>query len=199
MSAQLTYGFSTPIGDAGGIVDLAPYAINSFINEAATGALHFGMGVVVGTKPGVGVTLPSAVTGVFEGIVTNRRTTERDLEGGLALRNKATVGVMRYGNIYVLLEDDEEPEYGDPVYLICTGEDAGKFTATSDTNTLLINARFIGGANNGIAPVELFNGGAAGGGSEYELPTASASTLGGVKVGTGLAIDDNGVLSVSAG
>jgi hypothetical protein len=31
----------------------------------------------------------------------------------------------------------------------------------------------------------------------YTLPTASASTLGGVKVGTGLAIDANGVLSVS--
>ena len=31
----------------------------------------------------------------------------------------------------------------------------------------------------------------------YTLPTASASVLGGVKVGTGLAIDDNGVLSLN--
>lgn len=31
----------------------------------------------------------------------------------------------------------------------------------------------------------------------YTLPTASASVLGGVKVGTGLAIDENGVLSLS--
>ena len=37
--------------------------------------------------------------------------------------------------------------------------------------------------------------GLSGGGSEYELPTASASTLGGVKVGTGLSINANGVLS----
>lgn len=33
--------------------------------------------------------------------------------------------------------------------------------------------------------------------SEYELPQASASTLGGVKVGNGLAIDSSGVLSVA--
>lgn len=32
----------------------------------------------------------------------------------------------------------------------------------------------------------------------YELPTASATTLGGVKIGDGLAIDENGVLSVPA-
>ena len=31
----------------------------------------------------------------------------------------------------------------------------------------------------------------------YSLPTASTSTIGGVKVGSGLAIDANGVLSVS--
>lgn len=36
------------------------------------------------------------------------------------------------------------------------------------------------------------------GGSTYELPTASASTLGGVKVGSGLTIDSVGVLSVTA-
>ena len=33
--------------------------------------------------------------------------------------------------------------------------------------------------------------------SAYTLPTASASVLGGVKVGTGLTIDENGVLSLN--
>ena len=33
------------------------------------------------------------------------------------------------------------------------------------------------------------------GGGGYVLPTASASTLGGIKVGNGLSIDSNGVLS----
>lgn len=35
------------------------------------------------------------------------------------------------------------------------------------------------------------------GGEQYVLPTASADTLGGVKVGSGLAISDEGVLSAS--
>lgn len=39
----------------------------------------------------------------------------------------------------------------------------------------------------------------AGGGGSYTLPTASADTLGGVKVGSGLAIDSDGVLSASGG
>ena len=37
----------------------------------------------------------------------------------------------------------------------------------------------------------------ASGGGSYELPMASASTLGGIKVGTGLSIDTNGVLSLA--
>lgn len=44
------------------------------------------------------------------------------------------------------------------------------------------------------AQVDNFPGGGGGGGSTYTLPTASADTLGGVKVGTGLTITD-GVLS----
>ena len=35
--------------------------------------------------------------------------------------------------------------------------------------------------------------------SAYTLPTASSDTLGGVKIGTGLSIDDNGVLSSTGG
>ena len=40
---------------------------------------------------------------------------------------------------------------------------------------------------------------AAGGGGGYVLPVASSSTLGGVKVGTNLSIDENGVLSATGG
>lgn len=39
----------------------------------------------------------------------------------------------------------------------------------------------------------------AGGGGGYTLPTASDETLGGVKVGSGLSIDTNGVLSSDGG
>ena len=43
------------------------------------------------------------------------------------------------------------------------------------------------------------SGGSSGGGSGYTLPVASSSTLGGVKVGTGLSITENGVLSATGG
>ena len=38
-----------------------------------------------------------------------------------------------------------------------------------------------------------------GGGGSYTLPTASGSTLGGIKLGSGLSIDGNGVVSVTGG
>ena len=44
------------------------------------------------------------------------------------------------------------------------------------------------------AEVENFPGGGGGGGS-YTLPPATASTLGGVKVGSGLSVTEEGVLS----
>ena len=155
---QLSYNYNTPIGAAGGIVDLAPHFIVAFTNEAATGALDFGMGVVKGTNAGYGVKIPVAGSSAtdFEGIVTNRRTTELDLEGNLYLRNKCTVGIMRYGCIYALLAEGATPEYGDAVYMVKSGDDAGKFTDSS-SSTLAIKGRFLSGADNGVAIVELFN------------------------------------------
>lgn len=102
MSAQTKYGYSTPIGAAGGIVDVAPHQIDTFLNEEENGVLKFGAGVVQGSKPGVNIALPkkAATAAKFEGITTNNRTTEYDLEGKLAVRKGAAVGVMRYGKIY---------------------------------------------------------------------------------------------------
>ena len=158
MSAQTTYGFSTPIGQAGGIYDLAPYAIDAFVNEANDGVMKFGMGVVVGANPGEGVAVPTAeaTASKFEGIVSNRRTTENKILGGVELRKGCTVGVMRYGRIYGLLAADEKPAYGDPVYLVKSGADAGCFAKTS-TGNVAIKGRFLGGASDGIALIELFN------------------------------------------
>lgn len=82
MSAQTKYGYSTPIGAAGGIVDVAPHQIDTFLNEEENGVLKFGAGVVQGSKPGVNIALPkkAATAAKFEGITTNNRTTEYDLE-----------------------------------------------------------------------------------------------------------------------
>jgi len=155
---QTSYSYNTPMGAAGGIVDLAPHYIASFINEAATGALGFGMGCVKGTNAGHGVALPTSdsTAAVFEGIITNRRTTELDLEGNLSLRNKCALGVMRYGVIYAVLATGATPEYGDALYMVKTGDDAGKFTDSS-SSTVAIKGRFLSGADNGVAMVELFN------------------------------------------
>ena len=61
--SQLSYNYNTPIGAAGGIVDLAPHYIYSFINEATTGAVLFGMGVVKGANAGKGVKVDSHSSG----------------------------------------------------------------------------------------------------------------------------------------
>ena len=155
---QLSYNYNTPIGAAGGIVDLAPHYIRSFTNEAAYGAVSFGMGLVNGTAAGSGVALPDSdsTAADFAGIVTNRRTTELDLEGNLSIRQKAALGLMQYGCIYGLLATDVAPDYGDALYLVKSGDDAGKFT-NSSSGTIAIKGRFLSGADNGVAIVELFN------------------------------------------
>lgn len=172
MSAQTRYGYATPIGAPGGIVDLAPYAIDTFLNDEENGVLKFGMGVVQGSKPGVNVALPAsgATSDKFEGVATNNRTTEYDMDGRIFVRKGVGVGVMRYGRIYVRVKTGDAPEYGDPLLLIINGDDAGCFTSTEDSgNTIAVNGRFLGGVDNGVAPVELMRepviGGVASGGS----------------------------------
>lgn len=171
MSAQNRYGFSTPIGAAGGIVDLAPYAIDTFLNEEENGVLNFGVGVVKGSKPGVNVALPETATAVgdFEGITTNNRTTQYDLDGNLAIRKGASVGVMRYGRVYGRVVDGVAPAYGDPVYLITDGDNCGKFTNSAEATgqeeevdaakTVAVKGRFLSTVDTTaqIAMIELFN------------------------------------------
>lgn len=169
MSAQTRYGYSSPIGAAGGIVDLAPYAIDAFLNEEDTGKMQFGMGVVTGSKKGTGIKLPvkASTAANFEGVTTNRRTTEYDVEGDLKLRKAATIGVMRYGRIYVRVAAGIKPGYGDSLYLITEGDEAGCFTnaaasteqGSADKATVAVKGRFLGGVDTSaqIAAVELFN------------------------------------------
>lgn len=160
MSAQTHYGYNTPIGAAGGIVDLTPHAIDTFLNEAENGVMKFGVGVVQGSIPGTNVNLPAAgaTAAKFEGIVVNGRTTEYDMDGKLALRKGVAVGVMRYGRIYGRVAADVKPAYGEAVYMIASGEEAGCFTNVADGN-VAVKARFLGTVDSTaqIAPIELFN------------------------------------------
>lgn len=160
MSAQMSYGYSTPIGAPGGIVDLAPHLIDTFINEEKTGVMKFGVGVVNGTKPGSKVKLPTGESTAldFAGITVNNRHTEHDLDGNIRIPENRAIGVMRYGRIYGRVEDDAEISYGDPVYLITEGESAGFFT-NDDGDGVAIKARFLSAADAStkVAVIELFN------------------------------------------
>ena len=64
---------------------------------------------------------------------------------------------------------------------------------TDGGDTLVIGGKLVVEEN---ADVEGLEGG-GGSASPYVLPAATASSLGGVKVGNGLSIDENGVLSAN--
>ena len=200
MSAQTTYGFKTAAGAAGGIVDLAPYKIDTFINKEATGTMKFGYGVI--RHSGNICKLPVAGTTAdkFLGIVVNNRSTELNLEGGVYIREKAALGVMRFGGIYAKVASGLTIAAGDKAYLIISGDDAGKFTNVSGGTTIAVNGVFEGAADSQcVAPVTLLNAPAVDNDTVYTLPAASATALGGVKVGSGLDVSDDGTISVHQG
>lgn len=155
MSAQTSYNFHMSWGCAGGIFDLAPHAIDTFLNEEANGVLKGGMAVVKGTAAGKQVKLPTSTDDVFEGISVVNRTTEMERYSAVApVLNNAAVGVMRYGKIYGRLAADVAPAFGQPVYVVVTGTEKGCFT-TASSGAMAINARFVSEANNGVAVIEL--------------------------------------------
>lgn len=158
MSAQTRYGYSTPMGAAGGIVDLAPYVIDTRLNEEEAGVIKFGLGVVCGEKAGTTIKKPTQDSDVFEGVTVNNRTTEYDLGGKIHIRKGAAIGVMRYGRVYGLLAKDVKPKYGDSVYVVATGEEAGYFT-TEKSGNIAVKGRFLSETdkNVNVAMIELFN------------------------------------------
>lgn len=161
MSAQTRYNYSTPIGAAGFIVDLAPHAVDTFLNEENTGKMLFGVGVVQGTDPGTKIKLPAtgATAATFEGITTNNHTTEYDMEGNIHIIKGAAVGVMRYGRIYARVATGVTPAYGDKAYMLISGDEAGYFTNVSGNSAVAIKGRFLGTVDTvaHIAQIELFN------------------------------------------
>lgn len=159
--AQTSYGFATPKGIAGGLYDISPYAIDSRLNEELTGVLKYGVGVVKGSNPGTNVALPNQTSQEedFEGITLNGFTTQHDLAGNVNIINNQTVGVLRYGRCWACVAEGVTPKYGDGLFMIPDGPEAGYFTnVIGDISPCLpINGRFIGPVSDGIAPVELFN------------------------------------------
>lgn len=159
--AQTRYGYTTPIGAAGGIVDIAPYAIDTFLNEEDNGVMKFGVGVVQGSNPGVNIAMPEtgATAAKFEGITTNNRTTEYNVDGTLTVNKGASVGVMKYGRIYGRVATGATPAYGDALYLVISGDEAGYFTNEAGDTAIAVKGRFLGGVDSasGVASIELYN------------------------------------------
>ena len=157
MSVQTAYNFDTPFGIAGGIYDLSPYAIDALMNEENDGVMKCGLAVVTGTTAGKQIVLPTSSSdlGDFEGVTVNGRTNEWGLSDEIFIRKTASVGVMRYGRIWVRVVSGEAPAYGDAVYFSVASGHYGEFQKSS-SNGVAINARFIGGVNNGLAPIELY-------------------------------------------
>ena len=155
MSVQTSYGYSPNRGIAGGIYDMYHYIVDSRYNEEENGVLRYGVGVVRGTIPGANVVLPTSASTAsdFEGVVVNGFTTQHDLEGKVFIPNNQNVGVMRKGRIWVRLVSEAEVAYGDTVCMAIDGDEAGFF---SNTGGVELAGRFIGAADNGLAPIELY-------------------------------------------
>ena len=160
MSAQTSYTQATPRGVAGGLVDLSTHAINTRLNGESGNAMKFGMGVVQGATPGSDVKIPAtgATIEKFEGVTVNGYTSEMDRDGKVTLAPNTSVGVLQYGKIWVRIKAEDAPAYGDKLYLIVNGANAGLFTKTTSGDTIEVtNGIFIGGKGTGdVAPVELF-------------------------------------------
>lgn len=154
--AQLNYSYVTPSGVPGLIFDIAPYEINSeLIEEATAGKIKFGMGVVAGTTAGKTIKAPAAASDVFEGaVVTNVH--ELDMDGNVVLKKGDSCSVMRYGRVWVRVDEAVTIAVNDAAYLTATGAKAGLFTNAS-TGAIDVHGKFIGAAENGIAPVILYN------------------------------------------
>ena len=159
MSAQTTYRWDTVMGAAGGIVDLAPYAIDTFANEENDGVMKFGIAVVGGTAADqCKVVTSTSEEADFLGVSVNNRTTELAINGDLTIASKASVGVMRWGRVYVRVAHGLTIVPGTAAYVITSGNDVGKFTNAS-SGTLAVKARFLSACDGAadIAMVELFN------------------------------------------
>jgi hypothetical protein len=156
MSAQTSYNQKMSHGVAGGLYDLSNHTVDTRTNEEADGKVRFGLGVVAGTAAGKQVKLPTGDSAKkdFEGVVLNSHTHEQDYKGDVSLRVNETVGVITDGRVYVRIAADAEPVYGDALYLINSGDEAGYFTNEEGDNTVKVNGYFLGKkATDAIAPV----------------------------------------------
>lgn len=165
--SQTTYNQVPPCGAAGGLYDLSNHDIVTRMNGETSNAMKFGFGVVQGSAPGSNIKVPVAGTTAakFEGIVVNGGyNAEMDRDGAVIIPPMASLSILQQGKIWGRIKSGIAPKYGDSLYLIIDGDDAGCFTNAADVPaegkssiTIAIKGRFIGPKGTGnVAPIELF-------------------------------------------
>lgn len=154
MAAQLSYGYSTPKGVAGGKADIAFDEVITRKNEEENGVLKYGMAAMVGTAAGSGIKVPATgcTAAQIEGIVLRAANTEQDMEGNVVVKKNASVGILRKGYVWGRLATDATATYGATAYVVVTGADAGTFTDKADGN-VDIGAKFGNASDEGIAVI----------------------------------------------
>ena len=153
MSAQTTYTFATKIGFPGGIVDIEPHAIDTYLNEEDNGVMLYGIAVVRGTDAKQ-CKIPESTPCDFLGVTVNNLTTEHNLTGELLIKKNAAIGVMSYGKVYARLDSDAVVNAGDPAYFIIG---SGLFTNSDGGEENVLVGKFESAASNGIAALRLYN------------------------------------------
>lgn len=127
-----------------------------------------------------GYTLPTAASNVLGGVQVSGNTIEIDEFGTIDVTDEIAQAADVVGAAF------------DTAY-----EDGELVSATVKPESLPIATdESIGGVIPDGTTVTVDEDGVISANASYELPVADASTLGGIKVGSGLAIDANGVLSV---
>jgi hypothetical protein len=155
MAVQNSYNYNTPKGVAGGLYDLSPHSVDSRINgETEPDKLKFGMGAVQGANPGTDVKAPTDTDTAdkFEGLLLNGFTNEMDYHGDVKIYPLQTVGVLQYGKGWARVVPELTIAYGDPLYLVKSGDNAGLFTNEADGN-IAVNGAF--GKESGTGNVHL--------------------------------------------
>lgn len=134
MSAQTNYNYSTPKGVPGGKFDIAFDEVITRRNESNDGVMKFGMAVAQGTTAGKTVKVPASTDTAdkIEGVAIALPNTEQDMAGNVIVKKDVSLSVMRKGNIWGRLADENAPTAGATAYVIQTGDNAGEFTASAD-------------------------------------------------------------------
>lgn len=159
MSIWTEYNQQTPKGAAGSLFDLTVHAVDTFCNSEEDGVLKPGMGVVHGENPGSDIALPKsgATADKFVGVAMYGGTNELDMKNNLVIPKHSEISVMRYGRVWVKMAKEQEPTYGDAVYLVVSGDEAGCFKTEKEGDVIQVNARVIEVSSDELVAIELYN------------------------------------------